>query len=134
MRYLFDTSMFLWVALGDPRANQARMQPLLGSDNTLLSIVSPWEIAIKSATGRLALPQPAETFVPAQIAAQGIALQPIELEHVLAVASLPLHHRDPFDRLLVAQARQLGATIVTTDPAIARYDVPVLDPRVEPTA
>jgi PIN domain nuclease of toxin-antitoxin system len=56
-------------------------------------------------------------------------MQPIELDHVLRVATLPMHHRDPFDRLLVAQAQALGATIVTADPAIARYDVDVLDPR-----
>jgi PIN domain nuclease of toxin-antitoxin system len=64
----------------------------------------------------------------AQLAATGVGVMRLSAEHGLAVASLPLHHRDPFDRLLIAQARQEGLTLVTADPRIHAYDVPVMDP------
>jgi PIN domain nuclease of toxin-antitoxin system len=95
----------------------------------LLSLVSAWELSIKYAVGKLRLSSPPVEFIPRNVSRQGVVMQPIELDHVLRVATLPMHHRDPFDRLLVAQAQALGATIVTADPAIARYDVDVLDPR-----
>ncbi len=128
MTYLLDTNVWLWIVVGDDRLDRSRWEPVFNPANTRLSMVVPWEIAIKYRTGRLPLPAPPASYVPAQIAAQGIELQPVELDHVLHVSTLPMHHRDPFDRLLVAQAQLLDATIVTTDRKIARYDVRVLDP------
>lgn len=91
----------------------------------LLSAVSSWEIAIKSAIGKLALPIPAEDYVPDRIRSSGVVGLPIEHSHALRVASLPLHHRDPFDRLLVAQAQVEGLPLLSADRQLARYDVEI---------
>ena len=129
MTYLLDTNVWLGIVLNDRRIDRARLEARLDGSNARLSMVVPWEIALKCSIGKLALPAPPATFVPAQIAAQGIEVEPIALEHALHVATLPPYHKDPFDRLLVAQAQLLDATIVTTDRQIAAYDVAVLDPR-----
>lgn len=130
MIYLLDTNVWLWLTQGDSRVDPARYDALMLPELARLPLIVPWEIAIKFATGKLRLPETPAAYVRRHVAAQGISLQPIELDHVLAVAELPMLHRDPFDRLLVAQARVLGATIVTVDQQIAQYDVPVLDPTV----
>jgi PIN domain nuclease of toxin-antitoxin system len=87
----------------------------------LLSAASSWEIAIKYALGRLALPEPPDFYVPSRMRAIGAQAIPVEHSHALAVASLPQLHRDPFDRMLVAQASVTGAAILTADPALTRY-------------
>jgi len=91
----------------------------------LLSAVSSWEIAIKSALGKLALPIPPEDYVPDRMRSSGVVGLPIEHSHALRVASLPLHHRDPFDRLLVAQAQVEGLSLLSADRQLARYDLEV---------
>jgi PIN domain nuclease of toxin-antitoxin system len=93
----------------------------------LLSAASSWEIAIKYARGKLPLSDPPSEYVPASLTRTGVRGLPIEHAHALAVSSLPPHHRDPFDRLLVAQAMLERLTIVTADPALARYDVEILE-------
>jgi PIN domain nuclease of toxin-antitoxin system len=93
-------------------------------DNVLyLSAASAWEIAIKHALGKLRLPEPPVTYVPARVAALGVQPLAIDQQHVLHVATLPPHHRDPFDRLLVAQAQIDDLSILTADPLIGAYDV-----------
>ena len=92
----------------------------------LLSAASSWEIAIKHGLGKLALPEPPERYVPDRIRAIGATAVAVEHGHALAVASLPPLHRDPFDRLLVAQADALGAAILTADPAVAQYPAETL--------
>lgn len=123
---LLDTHAFLWATgfphrLGDQR-------PLVEDEGTevLLSAASSWEIAIKFALGRLSLPEPPARYVPDRVRALAATPVAIEHAHALAVADLPLHHRDPFDRLLIAQARTLAVPIVTADFAFAAYDVDVL--------
>ena len=96
-----------------------------GSNELLLSAASSFEIAIKYTLGKLPLPAPPQEYVPDQIARTGVAPLAIEHAHALAVAELPLHHRDPFDRLLIAQAQLEGLTILTIDRRIAAYDVPI---------
>jgi PIN domain nuclease of toxin-antitoxin system len=128
MIYLIDTHVWLWWIAGDQRVVGSAMTAAMSASAARLPLVAPWEIAIKFATGKLRLPEPPAAYVRRHVAAQGISYQPIELDHVIAVSELPMLHRDPFDRLLVAQARVLGATIVTVDQQIAQYDVPVLDP------
>jgi PIN domain nuclease of toxin-antitoxin system len=129
-RWLLDTHAWLWWTRGDARFGpDARHRLQAAPQQVLLSAASSHEIAIKYAIGRLKLRDVPHRYVPAQLALQGIEAVPIEHAHVLHVATLPMLHRDPFDRLLVAQAQLLGATIVTADPDIARYDVEVLDPR-----
>ena len=88
-----------------------------------LSAASGWEIAIKSRLGRLALPVPPHQFVPQHARLNGFQPLAISLDHALAVHDLPDHHRDPFDRLLVAQALAEGLTLVSGDPVLAAYDV-----------
>src|SRR5437899_1163691 len=91
-----------------------------------VSVVTPWELAIKVPTGRLPLPSGLETWLPDRLGSDQFKLLDIRLQHVLAVEHLPRHHGDPFDRLLVAQAQVEGLTIVTADTSLTRYDVPVL--------
>jgi len=94
------------------------------SGNTLLlSAASSWEIAIKYALGRLPLPAPPSEYVPERIRRSGVVPLPIQHSHALQVATLPHHHRDPFDRLLIAQAQVEKLPILTSDRQLAAYDV-----------
>ena len=98
MRLLLDTHAFLWFIADSPRLS-ARAKALLESDTDLLfSTAGLWEIAIKASIGKLSLAQPYDIFVPRQLAKNAIEVWPISLAHLALVATLPLHHRDPFDR------------------------------------
>jgi PIN domain nuclease of toxin-antitoxin system len=101
---------------------------LLENEETVLylSAASSWEIAIKYALGKLRLPDPPHEFVPDRMLASGVTGLPIEHRHALAVAALPPKHRDPFDRLLVAQALVEDLPILTADTDLGRYDVEIL--------
>ena len=125
---LLDTSAFLWwVSSGGarltPRARWAIQDP--GND-PVVSVASAWEIAIKHERGRINLPLAPERYVPDLIRRHGFALLPVELGHALRAGALPDHHRDPFDRLLIAQSQIEDLPLVSADPAIGQYDVEVL--------
>lgn len=124
MKLLLDTHCFLWWFANDVRLG-GRARELIGeSENDIyLSAASSWEIAIKVSLGRLTLPEPAEAYVPSRLAAQEMQGLPIEHVHALRVASLPAHHADPFDRLIVAQAQIEKLPILTVDEKIAQYEV-----------
>ena len=127
MKLLLDTHIFLWWLAGDERFSMECRQLLSASATLpLLSAVSSWEIAIKHGLGKLQLPEPPESFVVSRMARERIAGLPIEHAHALAVASLPVHHRDPFDRMLIAQAKVEGIPIMTADSAFSAYDVDLL--------
>ncbi len=127
MKYLLDTSVWLWSLGGSDRINAEGLQVLAGGrDDLYLSAASSWEIAIKSAIGRLRLPEPVAIYVPKRMAAQGIRPLPISHAHALAVAELPRHHNDPFDRLIIAQAQAEEMAIMTADRAFRRYQVSLL--------
>ena len=96
------------------RANQTRL---------LLSAASSWEIAVKWAVGRLSLPEPPATYVPSRMQRTNVEPLAVTHSHALQVATLPRHHRDPFDRLLIAQAQLEGVPLVTVDSALDDYDV-----------
>ena len=96
-----------------------------GSNTLLFSAVSSWEIAIKYALGKLALPDLPSRYVTDRIRASGLTPVPIEHGHALRVGELPFHHRDPFDRLLIAQAMELGVPIMTADASFASYEIEV---------
>ena len=128
MTYLLDTHVWLWM-LAEPRRLGA-IEGIVrdGGNDLLLSAASAWEIAIKHELGRLPLPEPPSVFVPSRLRQSGVMALFIEHEHVLATAQLPRHHRDPFDRLIVAQAQLLGVAILTADPTIGRYEVEAILP------
>jgi PIN domain nuclease of toxin-antitoxin system len=124
VRLLLDTHVVLW-HLSGARPFSARARETIAAARELaFSVVSFAEIGVKAAVGRLAVPDDLHSH----IVGAGLRVLALSPEHGLAVASLPLHHRDPFDRLLVAQARQEGFTLVTADPRIHAYDLDVLDP------
>ena len=117
--YLLDTHILLWDLTDDDRISAVHDQILLGDAKKYFSIASLWEIAIKSATGKLMMPDRLLEIIDGS----DVELLPITPPHVLHTVSLPHHHRDPFDRLLIAQARVEGLTILTADPQFSRYDV-----------
>jgi PIN domain nuclease of toxin-antitoxin system len=95
-------------------------------NDLLLSAASAWEIAIKSSLGKLPLPEPPEVFIPRHMVINQVRPLPISVEHALAVASLPPHHRDPFDRLLVAQAKTENIPLLSADAILKPYSIQVL--------
>ena len=127
MRLLLDTHVFLWFISGDARLNEAMKDSIRSNDNEVfLSIVSLWETIIKNRLGKLPLPEPAESYVPAQRQRHEISSLSLDEASVSHLAELPAIHRDPFDRMLICQAMEHGLTIVTVDNAIRAYPVPVL--------
>ena len=124
MRVLLDTQCWLWMSLA-PERFSARARRLVEARETMLylSAASAWEIAIKHGLGKLLLPEPPITYVPSRVAALGVQALPIDHEHALRVSTLPPHHRDPFDRLLIAQAQVEDLAILTADPLFDAYDV-----------
>ena len=124
MRLLLDTHAFLWW-IGDDRKLSRRARSAIGrgSNDCYVSIATAWEIAIKASLGSLSVEGSLDRFLPDQIAANGFRTMPIDLRHAVRVAALPYHHRDPFDRLLVAQALEEELAIVSADPNFAVYGV-----------
>jgi PIN domain nuclease of toxin-antitoxin system len=128
MNYLLDTQAFLWLATAPERLRQEVRHTIASPEHRVfLSTVVVWEIAIKSASGKLELKDDLDSFVAQQVAAMRLAHLPITVDHGLKVAKLPVlaGHRDPFDRMLIAQAKAEGMTIVTRDPLFAAYGVPI---------
>jgi PIN domain nuclease of toxin-antitoxin system len=126
MRALLDTHTFLWWINDDPRLSERCREIIAnGSNDVLFSAVSAWEIAVKARRGRLVLPSETEPYIREQVSRNRFEVLPIDLTHALRVSLLPDHHKDPFDRMLVAQAQVENLTILSADPEIARYPVRV---------
>lgn len=124
MRILLDTQCWLWMASAPDRLSARARSLVEANDNDLyMSAASAWEIAIKHSLGKLDLPEPPAQYVPSRLEAMRVAPLAIEHGHALQVAALPRHHRDPFDRLLIAQAQLEDLPILTSDPTFASYDV-----------
>jgi PIN domain nuclease of toxin-antitoxin system len=124
VKFLVDTHCWLWLQTTPERLAPSVLSLLEDPANELLlSAASSWEIAIKYALGKLRLPEPPSRYVPRRMTASGSRGLPIEHAHSLRVAELPLHHRDPFDRLLVAQAQLEKLVLVTVDRRFETYDV-----------
>jgi PIN domain nuclease of toxin-antitoxin system len=124
VRLLLDTHAFLWwVANNDELSRKARAAIADTANECFLSVASAWEMAIKLSLGKLELPEPLARFVPAQLVANGFVQLPIEFRHTAKVATLTFHHRDPFDRLLIAQAIEEKMHIVSADTMFKRYGV-----------
>ncbi len=126
MKALLDTHTFLWAIAQEDKLSSRAQQIYTGSNDLWVSVVSVWEILIKVQAGRLALPEPSGPYLVKKMIKDKIEVFPISLAHVLRTESLSLHHRDPFDRLLIAQSFEEGWPIVTADPLFARYPVEVI--------
>ncbi len=127
MRLLLDTHVWLWWLTDPGRLSRAAHAALSDPDNQLfLSPASTWEIVVKAAAGRLELTGGAAPLLEEAIVTSGVHPLPIEHSHALQVAGLPPHHRDPFDRMLIAQAQTERLALVTADRQLAAYDVEVL--------
>lgn len=126
MKLLLDTHAFIWFMTGDPRLSPRVKQEMENEDaEVYLSAASVWEIAIKSGLGRLALPVPVEDYL-AEKREQGLREMSVGWNHAAAVAKLPLHHRDPFDRLLVAQSLVEDIPLASSDPELAPYGIKIV--------
>ena len=124
MNLILDTHALLWFVGGDPRlstAGRAAIEDL--ANKRLFSIAGAWEIAIKVSLGKLSLSAPFGRLIPGLLDANGIDLLQVRPEHITELIGLPLHHRDPFDRILVTQAMVENATIVSADPALDQYPI-----------
>lgn len=128
MKLLLDTQCWIWIGLSPERFSTGT-HSLISADDTdlLLSAASAWEIAIKYARGKLPLPDAPADDVAHRLRRTRTAPLVVTLEHALRAGALPRHHRDPFDRLLIAQAQLVRLPIVTADPQFRRYDVEIID-------
>lgn len=125
MKVLLDTHAFIW-AITDERRLSPRARSLIASSELWWSVVSLWEAIQKAQVGKLSLPLPAGPMLTGELSSNHVRLLPVSLSHVLRVEELALHHRDPFDRLLIAQSIEEGWPIVTADPWFKRYAVDVI--------
>lgn len=127
MRLLLDTHTFLWLLESPEKLSGPALEACKNREHQLLlSVASAWEIQIKSQLGKLTLEVPLAEMIHNQQAANSLQVLAVDLEHVLELGNLPPHHKDPFDRLLVAQARIEGLRLVSSDDDIGQYDVSVL--------
>jgi PIN domain nuclease of toxin-antitoxin system len=124
VKVLLDTHAFLWWIRDDESlGGRARKAIANERNHCFLSLASCWEMAIKKSLGKLEIPEPVDAFVAEQLAANRFTLLPIDLRHVSHVSRLAFHHRDPFDRLLAAQATEEGMVIASADPVFKKYGV-----------
>lgn len=124
MRLLLDTHAFLWFILDDPRLS-AKADALIADPNNHIEIspASYWEIAIKISIGKYSLPEPYQDFMEREIAVNRFRILPIQPSHTAALTNMPFHHRDPFDRLIMAQASVEKVPLVSGDEAFDAYAV-----------
>jgi PIN domain nuclease of toxin-antitoxin system len=127
MKLLFDTHAFIWWD-SEPQKLTPQIEALCRDrSNTLIfSVASAWEMQIKSELGKMRFEMPLASIVENQTQTNGVQVLPILLPHVLALENLPPHHKDPFDRLLIAQAIAENAVLLSADPVFAQYPVQVL--------
>ena len=122
MRQLLDTHSFIWFVMGNPRISP-RLRSLIEDNENLLSIASVWEMAIKHSSGKLSFGLPFRIFIEQQLSLNSIELLSINLDHIDVIAALPFHHRDPFDRLLIAQSMVERIPILSADSAFDAYPI-----------
>ena len=127
MRFLLDTHSFLWFITGDNNlSNKTKYLITDLSNQVFVSVVSLWEISIKTGPGKLELSHPFEELIPKQLALNEIDQLPINLDHLAELISLPFHHRDPFDRLIIAQAMVEDLPIISKNSAFPAYSIDVI--------
>ena len=127
MKLLIDTQCWLWWFAEPDRLQEATIAQIVDETNELwFSVASIWEMGIKVGLGKLPLPEPIDRYLSSRMKQLGARSLEIRADHALQAGGLPLHHRDPFDRMLIAQAQVEGMTIVTSDRMFARYEVEIL--------
>jgi PIN domain nuclease of toxin-antitoxin system len=126
MKAILDTHAFLWALAGDARMSRHARDIFAGSADLSLSIASIWEILIKVQSGKLKFPRPAGPYVLSRLAENRIKTLPISIDHLLTLERLPMHHRDPFDRMLIAQSMEEDWPIITSDPMFKQYPIQVI--------
>lgn len=124
MRLLIDTHAFLWFITDSPRLSPTA-KDLMGDieNDRIISVASLWEIAIKNSLGKLELKEPFENFMPRQLEHNRIDLLAIEITHLARLVTLPFHHHDPFDRLIIAQAACENLPVLSVDTRLDSYDI-----------
>lgn len=127
MRYLLDTHTFLWWNMDDAQLSSLARELIANGNNEIfLSAASAWEIAIKTARGRLTLPEDPTRYVSNRLSLHGFQALPVQIHHAVQVYKLPLHHTDPFDRLLIAQSQIESMSMISVDIEIRKYEVEVI--------
>ena len=127
MRVLLDTSSFLWFIAGSDRLSINAQNIIVDQNNDLfLSTVSLWEIAIKVSIGKLELLQSFDKLIPDQLHKNDIHTLSMELNHLSELIQLPFHHRDPFDRLIIAQSMTEAMPVISSDPAFKMYPIEII--------
>ena len=121
-RFLLDSHILIWLDTGDERLSPGVLRTLRGGEKRFLSAATAWELGLKQAAGKLRLRVP----VGSMLGVFGLIELPVAIRHGDQAAVLPLHHRDPFDRLIIAQSIKEGWPIITADPWFARYPVDVI--------
>ena len=126
MTALLDTHAFLWAIAGDQRMSRPAREIFTGPSDLSLSIASVWEILIKVQIDKLELPRPAAAYIFTKLAENRIRILQLSVDHLCKFESLPLYHRDPFDRILIAQCIEEDWPIITSDPVFNQYSVQVI--------
>jgi len=127
MRYLLDTHTFLWWNMDDAQLSSLAKELIADGNNEIfLSAASAWEIAIKTARGRLTLPEDPTRYVSNRLSLHGFQALPVQIHHAVQVYKLPLHHADPFDRLLIAQSQIESMSLISADMEIRKYEIEVI--------
>jgi PIN domain nuclease of toxin-antitoxin system len=124
MKFIADTHAFIWFVTDSPQLSGEAKKAFEASENErVLSVASIWEIAIKASLGRLSFDKPLEQFLPEQFALNHVRLLDISTAHALRVANLPFHHRDPFDRMIIAQSLTENLPVLSKDDAFDAYGI-----------
>jgi len=127
MRYLLDTHTFLWWNMDDAQLSPLAKELIANGDNEIfLSAATAWEIAIKTGLGRLTLPEDPTRYVSNRLNLHGFQALPVQIHHAVQVYKLPLHHTDPFDRLLIAQSQIESMPLISMDADVRKYEVEVI--------
>lgn len=124
MKLLIDTHAFLWFITDSPRLSPTAKDLMGDTENDrIMSVASLWEIAIKNSLGKLELKQPFESFIPQQLQSNYVDLLAIEITHLAKLVTLPFHHHDPFDRLIIAQAACENLPVLSVDTRFDSYEI-----------
>jgi PIN domain nuclease of toxin-antitoxin system len=126
MKALLDTHTFLWAISNHPALSRRAREIFTGPNDLWLSVASVWEILIKNKTGKLPLPKPSGPYLIKKLSENRIEILPIRLDHVLRIENLAVHHRDPFDHLLIAQSIEEKLPLISADPVFGSYPVDLI--------